>query len=199
MSISINNSSNSEARWLEQLREGDESAFTEIYQHFWSSLYAVTYNHVRDRAVAEELVQDLFANLWLKRANLSIHTSLRGYLFTAIRNQIYDYIDKQTVRQRVHSHLYHTKQEAVYDTEESVNFNELTNDLSAAMERLPPTARTVFYLSRYQYLSTQEIAQRLQLSPKTVEYHLTQALRLLRVQLKDYILLALIFFNCDLS
>lgn len=196
--MSINNVSKSEVRWLEQLQEGDESAFTEIYQHFWSSMYAVTYNHVRDRAVAEELVQDLFANLWLKRSSLSIHSSLRGYLFTAIRNQIYDYIDKQTVRQRVHSQLYHTKQEAVYNTEESVNFNELTNELSTAIERLPLTARTVFYLSRYQYLSTQEIGQRLNLSPKTVEYHLTQALRLLRVQLKDYMLLALLIALWDL-
>ncbi|MGV3559297.1 RNA polymerase sigma-70 factor [Larkinella arboricola] len=182
-------SSNSEAGWLARLREGDESAFTAIYRQYWSSMYAVTYNHVRDRATAEELVQDLFANLWIKRADLSIHTSLRGYLFTAIRNQIYDYLDKQTVRQRVHSQLYHTKQEAVYNTEELVSFNELSNNLSMAVERLPATARKVFFLSRYQFLSTREIAQRLNLSPKTVEYHLSQALRLLRGQLKDYILL----------
>ncbi|GAB3504607.1 RNA polymerase sigma-70 factor [Spirosoma knui] len=182
-------SPNSEATWLAQLQAGDESAFTQIYQHFWSSIYSVTYNHVRDRAIAEELVQDLFANLWLRRADLTIHSSLRGYLFTAIRNQIYDYLDKQTVRQRVHSQLYNQQDEAVYSTEEICDFNELTTQLSTAVEQLPQTAQEVFSLSRYQFLTNQEIAQRLNLSPKTVEYHLSRALRLLRIQLKDYMLL----------
>lgn len=188
-------SPNAEVTWLAQLRAGDESAFTQIYQHFWSSIYAVTYNHVRERAVAEELVQDLFANLWLKRADLTIHTSLKGYLFTAIRNQIYDYMDKQAVRYRVHSQLYDRGNEAVCTTEETLNFNELTAHLSTAVERLPDTAQEVFFLSRYQYLTNLEIAKKLNLSPKTVEYHLSRALRLLRVQLKDYILLVALIIH----
>lgn len=185
----------SESTWLTQLRAGDERAFTQIYQQYWSSIYTVTYNHVRDQAIAEELVQDLFANLWLKRADLTIHTSLRGYLFTAIRNQIYDYLDKKTVRQRVHSQLYDQQEEGVSSTEEVCNFNELTTHLSTAVERLPDTAREVFSLSRYQYLTTREIARQLNLSPKTVEYHLSRALRLLRVQLKDYILLVVLLLH----
>lgn len=188
------NSLTTETAWLTKLREGDESAFTQIYQQYWSALYAVTYNHLRDRAIAEELVQDLFANLWLKRADLTIHTSLRGYLFTAIRHQIYDYIDKQAVRQRVHSQLQTQEQAGIYSTEETLDFNELVSHLGSAVDQLPQTAQQVFFLSRYQYLSNREIAQRLNLSPKTVEYHLSRALRLLRLQLKDFILLLAILF-----
>ena len=181
-----------ETDWLNRVREGDELAFREIYGHFWPSLYQAAYNHVRNRETAEEFVQDLFANLWLKREQLTVHTSLQGYLHTALRYQIYDYIDKQAVRQRVHADLLARHDPASYTTHETLAYNELESHLTQAVAQLPQPAQTVFRLSRYEHLSTQTIAEQLDLSPKMVEYHLTRALKLLRGQLKELITLFLL-------
>lgn len=181
-----------QAVWLDRLRSGDETVFNLIYQEYWASLYSAAYNHIRSREVAEELVQDLFATLWLKRAQLTIHTSLRGYLHTAIRHQIYDYMDKQAVRQRVHQDLLTQNDTFSYATDQTVAYDELQTHLTDAVSQLPQPAQAVFRLSRYEHLSTQVIAQRLDLSPKMVEYHLTRALKLLRGQLKELITIFLL-------
>ena len=181
-----------ESDQLNELRLGDEAAFREIYQQYWPTLYSAAYNHVRSREVAEELVQDLFASLWLKREQLTIHTSLQGYLHTALRHQIYDYIDKQAVRQRVHEDLFHQQDDVSYITEQTVAYDELHAHLTDAVGQLPQPAQTVFRLSRYDHLSTQAIARQLDLSPKMVEYHLTRALKLLRGQLKELITVLLV-------
>ncbi len=176
-----------QADWADRLRSGDEAAFGLVYRHYWSSLYAAAYNHVRSRDVAEELVQELFATLWLKREQLAVHTSLQGYLHTAMRHQIYDYFDKQMVRQRVHADLVTHHETGSYTTDQAIAYDELQTHLADAVGQLPEPAQTVFRLSRYEHLSTQAIAQQLALSPKMVEYHLTRALKLLRGQLKELI------------
>lgn len=145
--------------------------------------------------MAEELVQDLFANLWLKRGQLTVHTSLRGYLHTALRHQIYDHIDKQTVRQRVHEAILNQHPSGSYDTDEAIAYTELQNHLSDAVGQLPEPTQSVFRLSRFDHLTTQAIAQRLNLSPKMVEYHLTKALKLLRGQLKELISILLLLIS----
>ena len=184
--------STEQADWFDRLRSGDETAFNLIYRHFWSSLYSAAYNHVRSREIAEEFVQDLFATLWLKRAQLTVHTSLSAYLHTAIRHQVYDYFDKQTVRQRAHEALLLTHETGSYTTDQTIAYDELTTHLTDAIGKLPQPAQAIFRLSRYEYLSTQAIAQRLDLSPKMVEYHLTRALKILRGQLKELIALMLL-------
>ncbi len=178
-------------QWLADLKAGDEKAFSQLYRHYWPSLYAVTYNHVRERETAEELVQELFTKLWLKRSQLTIHTCLQAYLVKAIRHQIYDHLDKQAVRQRVHQQLVHQDSEAIYTTEETIAFEDLQARLIDAVDQLPQPAQTIFRMSRFDYLSTQDIALKLNLSSKMIEYHLTRALRLLRLQLKDFVLMFL--------
>lgn len=178
-----------QAQWLISLQSGCELAFENIYRNFWSRLYSVAYNHLRDRQVAEELVQDLFTSLWLKRHQLVVHSSLQAYLLKAIRNDIYDYIEKQAVRQRVHDIL--KKSTTTYSTDEEVAYQDLQAHLSKAVEMLPEPAQKIFRMSRFDHLPVQEIAEKLNLSPKTVEYHLTRALRLLRLHLKEFFLLLL--------
>lgn len=185
-------SSVEQVEWLHGLRLGDETAFNLIYRAYWSSLYTAAYNHVRSREAAEELVQELFTALWLKRETLTVHSSLGGYLHTAIRNQIYDYIDKQRVRQRVHEDLFHQHESASFVTDQAIAYDELQMQLTNAIGQLPQPAQAVFRLSRYEYLSTKVIAQQLNLSPKMVEYHLTRALKLLRSQLKELITILLL-------
>ena len=171
---------------------GDEAAFSQIYKHYWPTLYAAAYNHVRATEVAEDMVQDLFANLWLKRKGIIIHGSLQAYLYTAIRHRIYDYFDKQRVRQQVHEQLAYQSPVASNATDQKVGYAELQVQFVNAVEQLPPLTKTIFCLSRYDYLSTQDIAGQLNLSTKAVEYHLNKALKFLRNHLKEFIVPALV-------
>nr|WP_295922305.1 RNA polymerase sigma-70 factor [uncultured Dyadobacter sp.] len=173
---------------LAGLKSGNEAAFRKIYEKFWSPLYAAAYNHIRDRVMAEEMVQELFTKLWLKRDQLTIHTSLQAYLYKSIRHLIYDYIDKQQVRQRVHEEILSRGSEVSHMTEETLDFRELELRLAEAVDELPQPAQAVFRMSRQEYLSPKEIAGRLNVSSKAVEYHLTRALRILRLRLKDFVL-----------
>ncbi|GAB3997101.1 RNA polymerase sigma-70 factor [Spirosoma daeguense] len=188
----INADSDKEDTWLAGLQAGDEQAFRAIYERFWPGLYSVAYNYTRDQATAEEMVQDLFTTLWLKRHQLTIQSSLKAYLFRAIRNHIYDHLDKQAVRHRVHEQLRLLGTEAIYTTDEIVAYTDLQTQLTQAVAQLPQPTQTIFKLSRFDYLPVVDIAQRLNLSPKAIEYHITRALKLLRLQLKDFLLFALL-------
>jgi len=170
------------------LKAGDEAVFRRIYEQYWSPLYTVAYNHLRDRVMAEEMVQELFTRLWLKRDQITIHTSLQAYLYKSIRHQIYDHIDMQQVRERVHQELFDGRITGTYATDEMLDFHELQSRLAEAVNELPQLAQAVFKMSRQEYLSLKEIAGRLNVSSKAVEYHLTRALRILRFRLKDFVL-----------
>ncbi|SDG19698.1 RNA polymerase sigma-70 factor, ECF subfamily [Dyadobacter soli] len=178
---------------LAGLKAENEAAFRKIYEKFWSPLYAVAYNHVRDRAVAEEMVQELFTKLWLKRDQLTIHTSLQAYLYQSVRHMVYDYIDMQQVRRRVHEEILSQGSEITHLTEETLDFQELQLRLAQAVDELPQPAQAVFKMSRQEYLSLKEIAGRLNVSSKAAEYHLTRALRILRLRLKDFVLIMSFF------
>ena len=184
-----------EEQWLERIKADDESAFQDVYGQYWSGLYNAAYNHIRSREVAEEMVQDLFATFWLKRALITIHTSLQAYLYTALRHQIYDYFDKQAVRQRAYEQLAYLDADTSHITEQTVDYDALQERLCQAVEHLSQPTQTVFRLSRYEYLSIAEIAGQLNLSSKAVEYHLTKALKFLRGQLREFIaILLLVWF-----
>jgi RNA polymerase sigma factor (sigma-70 family) len=86
-----------EKELLQQLAVGDKLAFTNLYERFYSQLYLHTYNKLRDRETAKDLIHDLFANLWAKRATLQINEGLSSYLYKSVRNRIIDYVSHQNV------------------------------------------------------------------------------------------------------
>lgn len=173
----------SEKDLIQALRGGDRGAFTRIYDRFWGKLYAVAYNYTRDRDVAQEVVQEVFVGLWLKRARLEIRESLEKYLYAAVKFQIYNALDKQRSASRYAEFFVYTMPEGEETTAEQLAFQETTDLLEQQVALFPETTRRVFVLSRFEGLPVVQIAQTLGLSPKAVEYHITKALRQLRLRL----------------
>lgn len=184
--------------WLHRLPDSDERAYEHLYRTYWSSLYAVAYNHVRSRETAQELVQELFVSLWQRRQQLQVESTDRAYLFTALRYQVYDHIARQKIWQRVVGTVSSGQSEADCSTEHVLAYNELSERLIRAVDTLPDKAQTVFRLSRHEYRTVPEIAQHLNVSPKTVEYYLTQALKQLRIALKELLSWGLVLL-CEFS
>ncbi|WP_198172868.1 RNA polymerase sigma-70 factor [Hymenobacter ginkgonis] len=179
---------------LEALRADDRGAFAELYERYWYRVFALAYRRLKSRETAEELVQDLFAALWHKRAQHAIQHP-EHYLLAAIQRRIIGYLRAHQVRTAYADYCRTYQRETTQETEQALAAADLTEAYAKALLRLPEQSREIFRLSRLEYFSVQEISLRLNLSSKAVEYHLTKALRLLRGHLKDFVLasLALLF------
>jgi RNA polymerase sigma-70 factor (ECF subfamily) len=182
----------SEKDLLGALRVGDRGAFTRIYDRFWGKLYAVAYNYTRSREAAQEVVQEVFVGLWLKRERLEIRQSLEKYLYAAVKFQIYDALDKQRSAQRYAEFAAHALPVGEETTAQHVAFAETSELLETQVAAFPETTRRVFVLSRVEGWPVARIAHTLELSPKAVEYHLTKAIKLLRLRLATWLWVALL-------
>lgn len=168
----------------------EEANFEQLYRQHFTSLYRYAYSVVQDEAQAEGIVQNVFLKLWDKRDTLRIHTSWQAYLFRATYHEALNAAKRQQVRMR----FAHQRQSP--DTASQESDRELATHLEKALLELPEKCRTVFQLSRFEDLKYHEIAQRLGISIKTVEAHMGKALRVLRVQLADFLsLLILLTYN----
>jgi len=173
-----------------------EVQFAEIYEIFWGKLYTVAYNYVRDKTMAQELVQDVFVNLWVKRAELSCIQDLGAYLFRCMKNRIYDQFDTLASREKLARNARHRFSDEVNNTEETVEYEETLALLNQEIARLPDTTRTIFKLSRFERYTNEEIARQMQVSAKAVEYHITVALKKLRLRFDRLIYILILFWFC---
>lgn len=167
------------------LFKGDSGAFEEIFNRYWLKLYAAAFKRVKSREVAEEIIQDLFTLLWTKRESIQIHTSLAAYLFTSVRYMVFNHIQKEIVRENYKDSFQAASIFCDNSTEETVFLNELIRNIEKEVKYLPPQCRSVFELSRKENKTNREIAEVLGISEKTVEGHLSKAIKQLKVGLTD--------------
>ncbi len=174
------------------LRVGEQEAFEEIYRRYWQKLLRSAQFKLRSKEIIEELLQDLFISLWEKREKVSIE-NLEAYLNTSLKYLIINQIKKQILQERFIEYSF-KKQEQTDDVDESVAFNELSIAIEKAIEQLPEKTQQIFRLNRLEYQSIKEIAQKLSIPERTIEYHITQALKSLRVHLREFIALSVLLF-----
>lgn len=169
----------------------DLAAFDQIYRKYWSELFDVAYKRVQSTEKVEEIIQDLFVELWEKREQIEIRESVEAYLFGALKFRVLNHLRHEKMRA---SHLQVIREQAVMTTnnlEEEIYMNDLESAYKNQVNNLPEKCRAAFELSRQEQLSFKEIALRLDVSVNTVEKHVGKALRLLRVHLKDFTFAAL--------
>jgi RNA polymerase sigma-70 factor, Bacteroides expansion family 1 len=170
---------------LFQLRDGNENSFKELFVKFYSPLCEYASHYIRTDE-AEELVQDLMMYIWEERENLVIERSIKSYLFSATRNRCLNAIKKNIYHEQVHSLMYEKLKEQ-FENPDYYFVDELAKNIEKAINELPPTYKEVFSLSRFGEQTNVQIAKTLGVSVKTVEYRITQSLKILRVKLKDYL------------
>lgn len=173
---------------LKLLKAGDGAALEEIYVRYSESVFLAGLKKVRSKVIAEELVQNLFISLWVKRESLQIQ-QLPSYLQSAIRYQVIDYIRSQIIRERYSQQAGHQMNTQENLSESKLLLNELSVAIDNAIKKLPKKTQEIFRLSRYEKRSVKEIAQYMGLSEKAVEYHVTQSLKFMRLHLKDFFML----------
>lgn len=172
---------------LSLLETGDERAFQEIYDRYWHRLYKMAASKVGCQENSKEIVQDVFLNLWQRRNEVHID-ELDRYLFTAVKYGALKSIRKEIVRRQYEESVIKKAPQLNQDTENTLAFADLSDAITHAITQLPEKIREIFRLNRMQHLSAREISDRLNMPERTVEYHITQALQLMRSYLKDYMI-----------
>jgi RNA polymerase sigma-70 factor (family 1) len=167
------------------LRTSDEQAFQEIYRRYWQRLYGLALRKTSQPVSAEEVVQELFLTLWDKRETLLIQ-HLEKYLFSAIKHAVIRQV-KSRFAGLQSLDATHEETAETQAAEERLLLADLRTALDTALNTLPDKTQAVFRLSRFEQLSHAEIAARLDLTEKAIEYHITQALRQLRVELREFL------------
>jgi RNA polymerase sigma-70 factor (ECF subfamily) len=179
-----------------KLSAGDEKAFEALFRIYYASLCHLAAKIVKDHIAAEEVVQETFVKIWDNRKNLKIDTSVKNYLFMAVRNRCLNRIEYDRIRY-LHAKkiLVETPEEAFY----SFDYIDpgLADKIEASILSLPEKRREIFRLNREEGLKYREIAEKLNLSLKTVEAQMGLALKTLREKLKEFniTVLFLIFFK----
>lgn len=165
---------------LDGLRDGDPVVFRIIYRLYWQKLYNMAFYYLAHESDAEDVVQDVFISLWARRERIQIHVALENYLVRSAKYTTFFYLKLKKKHKESLQSIPATQPSN--DVEEQLQYKELIARLHAILESASLKTREIFYLSRFNGLSYREIAEQMQISVKTVEYHISLALKKVRVE-----------------
>ena len=143
---------NSDIILINRLRSGDESALTELYNKFWQSLFVSSYNVLKDKELCEDIIQDIFMNIWHNREKLEINISLKGYMYACARYQVFNQFKKN--KDKIHVELFEDLDKRFqYSTPETqLMHEELLDQINSIVQALPEKCQLVYKLSREEQL-----------------------------------------------
>lgn len=175
-------------------RSNDEQAFELLFRQYYPRLCGFANKFISNPQESEEIVQEVFLNIWKKKDQLKLDDQIRPYLFKSVQNLCFNFIEHQKVVDNYYSVI-----EAVYknhledfSSHESILYNELQSRVVKAMTSLPEQCQKIFKMSREDGLKYHEIAETLGISVKTVETQMSRALAKLKTELKDYLVVLIV-------
>ena len=169
---------------VESLRAGNEKAYAKLFQEYYRPLAVYANKYLNDLDSSKELVQDLFVSLYENRKTQLISTSLKSYLYQSVRNRCMNQLKKEAVRRDYQKQAKHSG--ASDDSlEDQIHANELEHQIFRIISQLSPKCREVFIMSRVNGIRNKEISNKLGISIRTVETHISNVLKALRQHLGD--------------
>ncbi|OJY88163.1 RNA polymerase subunit sigma-70 [Terrimonas sp.] len=184
-----------ETELIDLLNEGNKDAFSAIYELHASSLINFAASRLSSFEEARDIIHDVFVNIWDNRATLRITSSLKAYLFAAVRYRIIDHIRKNANRKEYAAMIEQLSGMLVVDEESGILTKDLQHTLEYTIEDLPSRTKEIYRLSRNHHLPVKEIAFKLGLSEQTVKNQLSAALHHLRHSWKKLAVIMLFFFH----
>ena len=181
------------------MKNSDSTQFSELYDTFFQKAYLFAKSYLHNKQAAEDIASDSIMKLWEKVRSEKVENA-KALLFTIVKNSALDYLRKEMVREKVHDIVLTNKSRelnfrisTLEDCDPSILFSKEIQDLiDATLSKTSAQSKHIFQMSRFEHLSNKDIAAKLNLSVKSVEYHITKVLTLLRNNLKDYIPIILV-------
>lgn len=175
-----------EKELIVRLKEGDQTAFELLFHFYYPGLVMYSKQFTTDRMEAEEIVQEFFVKVWQKHHQVIPSDSLKNYLFSSVKNGSLNYLKHKKIEERYIRQMEElSERHLVYDPDLYVA-SELQEKIKSTIELLPEKCREIFILSRIRGKNNEEIATELNISKRTVETQISKALKIMRVELKEY-------------
>ena len=188
---------------LANVATGDRSAFNQLYAAHINNVYEYIFLFTKSKEETEELLQEVFVNLWEKREKLAEVDSFKSYLFRAAKNRLITNVRHMQVKHRVLSEIGRTTDDSQHTTEYDVTYKEYHQVLQKAIAKLPPKRKLIFRLNMENGLSYDEIAQQLRISKSVVKNQFYKALDFIRDHLAqhgaDSLTVIIILLSCDIA
>lgn len=188
----------SDTALLALLKKGSHTAFTEIYNRYYTLLFVHAYKKLNDEDLIRDFLHDVFTNLWYKREQEFNATNLPGYLYTAVRNKILDYFGHQNTVTKYLNSLNDFSKSTYASTDYLVRENELQATIQKEIQALPKKMRAVFELNVNENLNYREISEKLNISENNVAKHVNGAKKILRTKLGGSGIALLLLFKAFL-
>lgn len=169
-----------------KMKAGDRESFNQIFRRYYPPLVRFCVRFVADADQSAEIVQDLFVKLWSNREKLVFNSSFESYMLRSVRNSAITFINKERAHAETNERIYIDESDT-NDPSETLQSNNLEASYREVLASMPEKRREVFLASRYDGLKYAEIAKKLGLSQKTVEAHMSAAIKQLREGLKAYL------------
>lgn len=180
----------SDNKIIELIKQGDIAAFNTLFKSVYLQLYIHCRKFIPDPEDAKDILQNVFLRFWEKRENIDIHTSLNAYLYRAIQNECLNYLRSTgtiEVPQCETTNVLFREEAEDNDPHSTLSVLEIEQIMENTIEELPDQCKSIFKLSRINGLKNQEIADKLDISVRTVETQIYRALKILKSRLKDYL------------
>lgn len=175
-----------EKDWLRQIAEGDEMAFKALFDAYWDHIYTVAICLTKSVLLAEDMVQEIFLKIWLKREQLIAVEQFENYLFIVARNHIYNALKKEHLELRLRQPVLEWFEGHRESPEQQLLFKESSQLIQQAIARLTPQQQTIYKMTREQGLSHDQVASMLNISSNTVRNHIVNSLKIMREYLRDH-------------
>lgn len=171
---------------LQKLIEGDEDALKYFFDTYYDDLCNFVNSYIQSETFSEDIVQGIFIDLWEKKSSLQKDRPIKSYLYSASKNKSLNHLRNKKVQNKVIDRLKHKIFQTSEGADQYLEFEELKQVLSNAIDNLPSQCKTIYQLSRNDSLSNKEIAHKLGISSKTVENQITIAIKKIKVFLNPY-------------
>ena len=183
-----------------KLRNGDVSSFEVIYKSHYRRIYHFALQYLHNEEVCSNIIQDVFSSLWDNKEKLTVETNLNAWLFTVTKNKCLKYIRDLKSEKRHLDNLAEQRMSIIQDALNSLDtsslaFHEIEKLIQQTLDSLSPQCRRAFEMSRFDEKKYSEIADEMQIAQKTVETHISNALKIFRTTLKDYLPIVIFLFR----
>jgi RNA polymerase sigma-70 factor, ECF subfamily len=177
-----------------RLKNNDKSALDEIFNYYYPRLYNFSKRILKIEDEIDDILQDVFLKIWLHRNKINNPETFNSFIFTITRNALLNLIRSNVNNQAFKEEFSRRIISSEYVTQNQIEYNEIKTAIDQIVSRLPEKRQKVFLLSRNEGLSNKEIAQKLNISEKTVEDHITHSIRFLKKSLSEIGILSLLYF-----
>lgn len=179
---------------IAELAHDNDSAMDELFNYYYPRLYNFSRSFLKMEDGIDDLLQEVFVKLWQNRKNINSADTFNAYIFTIARNLLLNELRSRLNNQKMKDRLHDLSVGEEYSLFKQIEYNDLKEKIDLAIGELPARGKEIFMLSRNDGLSHKEIAEKLQISTKTVEYHITQSTSFLKQKLRSLGMIPILYF-----